>query len=284
MTVNIADHGGPILWEGVYDFALSDYPNISDWELRKLIKFIEYEKVHNRETEIVCEDKDIREAVNHALANPEAFLQAPKPSIITYSVCTECRQKGCLTDYLCHATGIESAKAIFKCGKLLSTVKVRGMTGEDLAAEREASHAKGFNDPPDYYEYIMFSWGNCFIGDKIVMEKLLGRYPDEYDLSSGFKPGVRFYFTYDAIISHKNVAEDGSHPAKVKDELSLNDYLHCCIIPASERPEFENIIPASLADRVFYIENDCKNIWEWCEKVYTTVLLTKALQPSVYMG
>ena len=277
MTINIANHGGPIIWEGVYDFALSDYPNISNWELKKLTKCIEYEKNHNRETKIVCENKDILKAVNHAIANPELYLSTPKPNIITYNACTECRHKGCLTGYLCHATGIESAKSIFKRGKLLSTARVRNMTGEELAAEREASPFKGFNDPPDYYDYIMFSWGNCFIGDKIVMEKLLGRYPDEHDLSAGFKPGVRFYFTYDAIANHKNVAEDGSHPAKIKDELLLLDYLHCCIIPADNKAGFECIVPANLTDRVFYIENDCKDIWEWSEKAYASVLLKKAL-------
>jgi len=271
LIVNIANHGGPIIWEGIYYFGLSDYPDISDWELRKLVLFIEYEKKHSRETEIVCENKDILQAVNHALANPEPFLLTPKPSIIVYTVCADCRHKGCLTDYLCHTTEIENAKSIFKCGKILSSVKARNKTGAELAAERELSPFKGFKDPPDYYDYIMFSWGNCFIGDKIVMEKVLGRYPYEDDLSVDFKPGVRFYFEYETLINHKCFTEDGSHPAKIKDELSLSDYLHCCIIPKSNEAEFDNIIPSGLADRVFYVENDCKDIWEWSKKVYNFV-------------
>jgi len=42
MQINIADHEGMIIWDGVYYFALSDYPNISPWELKKLLAFIEY--------------------------------------------------------------------------------------------------------------------------------------------------------------------------------------------------------------------------------------------------
>ena len=39
------------------------------------------------------------------------------------------------------------------------------------------------NDPADYFEYIMFSWGNCQAGDRLVMERALGRFPDDEDLS-----------------------------------------------------------------------------------------------------
>jgi len=265
LIVNIANHEYPGIWDSVYYFGLSDYPNISDWELRKLILFYDYEKRYNRKTEIVCENSDIILTVNHALANLEKFLSTPKPKIITE--CTACKQKGCLTDYLCHTSSIEDAKSIFKCGKILSAVKARNKTGEELAKEsRNAA-----KDPTDYFDYIMFAWGNCQAGDRLVMERMLGRFPNDYDLSVDFKPGVRFYFTYEAIENHKHFANDGMHPAKIKNELSLSDYLYCCIIPENNKAEFENIIPANLADRVFYIENDCKDIWDWSEKVYNFI-------------
>ena len=267
MTVNIANHGGPIVWEGIYYFALSGYPNISDWELRNLLLFLEYEKQHGRQTDIICEDENILQAVNHAIANPSQFLSTPKPSLITIPACTKCKKGGCVTDYLCHTTEIENAKSILKCGKLLSAVKARNKKGEELAKEPRNS-AK---DTPDYFDYIMFAWGNCFCGDNLVMERMLNRGPDEHDLSVGFKPGVRFYFVYEDIAAHENYANDGHNGAKIKDELLLADYLRCCIIPESYMAEFEGIIPASLADRVFYIENDCKDIWEWSDKVYDFV-------------
>ena len=93
MIVDIADYEFPGVWDGVYHFALSDYPNISDWELRKLILFIEYEKKHDRKTEIICGNDDIMRAVNGALANPASFLSLQKPDVITE--CTACKQGGC---------------------------------------------------------------------------------------------------------------------------------------------------------------------------------------------
>ncbi|MCL2771728.1 MAG: hypothetical protein FWD71_00120 [Oscillospiraceae bacterium] len=271
MIVNIANYDFPGMWDNTYYFALSDYPTISDWELRKLILFVDYEKSHGRETEIICESNEITQAVNNALANPASFLSAQKPDIITE--CTACRQKGCLADYLCHTASIENAKSIFRCGKLLSAVKARNKTREELAEEpRNAA-----KDPPDYFDYIMMAWGNCQAGDRLVMERLLCRFPDEYDLSVDFKPGVRFYFKYTVLENHRDFTNDGMHPAKIKNELLLSDYLYCCIIPENNRSEFENIIPPYLVNRIFYIENDCRDIWDWSEKVYNFVLKQKVV-------
>ena len=276
MTVNIANHGGSIVWEGVYYFALSDYPNISDWELRNLILFLDYEKMHDRKTEITCEDKNILQAVSHAINNPSQYITASKPHLITVPVCTKCKKGGCLTDYLCHTTEIKNAKSIFKCGKLLSAVKARRKTGEELAKEsRNAA-----KDTPDYFDYIMFTWGNCFAGDNLVMERLINHgtdgdeliSPNEHDLSAGLKSGVRYYFKYDDIINHVDCIFDGHHPVKIKNELILYEYLHCCIIPKNNEEEFNHIIPPNLANRVFYIENDCTDVWEWSDKVYNHVI------------
>jgi len=266
MTVNIANHECTIIWDRTYYFSVSDYPNISDWELKKLILFFEYENKHNRETKIICEDKNIMETVNNALLNPTQFLSTPKPNIITE--CTACKQKGCLTEYLCHIASIENAKSIFKCGKILSAVKARNKTAEELSKEpRNAA-----NDPLDYFDYIMFAWGNCQAGDRLVMERMLdNKSPNEYDLSIGFKPGIRFYFKYDVITTHKDFTNDGYHPAKIKNEIILSDCLYCCIIPKHYKSEFENIIPLSLKNKIFYIENDCKDIWDWSEKVYNFI-------------
>ncbi len=264
MVINIANHGSSIVWEGIYYFALSDYPKISDWEIRNLLLFLEYNKNYNRETEIICEDKEIIKAVNYAIENPTLFLLTPKPDLITVTACVNCKKRGCLTKYLCHTTEIKNVASILKCGKLLSAVKARGKTGEELSKEPR----NGAKDTPDYFDYIMFTWGNCFAGDSLVMERMLNKFPNEFDFSVGFKPGVRFYFKYDDILKHKDYANDGHHPAKIKNELDLSDYLHCCIVPKNHKTTFENIVPSNIANRVFYIENDCEDIWEWSEKVY----------------
>ena len=112
------------------------------------------------------------------------------------------------------------------------------------------------------------SWGNCQSGDRLVMERMLSREPNKEDLSTGLMPGVRFYFKYDTIITHPNYVFDGYHPAKIKDELVLTDYLFACIIPEQYKSKFEKLIPANIASKVYYIKNDCKDIWDWSEKVY----------------
>ena len=274
MIINIADHGGSIVWEGVYYFALSDYPNISGWELKNLVLFTEYEKMHGRKTEITCNEREILQIVHQALANPSSLLSIPVPKLIKVPACTRCVRGGCVTDYLYHATEITNAMSIFNCGKLFSAVKARNKTGEYLSKEpRNAA-----KDTPDYFDYIMFMWGNCFGGDSLVMERMLKRAPNEYDLGSGLKPGARFYFKNEDILHHKDCMHDGHHPAKIKNELSLLDYLHCCIIPAANKADFEGIVPSNLADRVFYIENDCKDVWEWSEKIYDFVSSMTVMQ------
>jgi len=147
-------------------------------------------------------------------------------------VCVHCKQGGCKTDFVCHTTELEFVEAIFKCGKLLSAVNARNKTARSLSAEpRNAA-----KDTPDYFDYIMFNWGNCFAGDSLVTERSLGGAdPSEHFCAEKFQPGVRFYFKFEDIVNHKDYVNDGHHCAKIKHELSLVDYLHCCIIPAAHK-------------------------------------------------
>lgn len=105
-------------------------------------------------------------------------------------------------------------------------------------------------------------------GDRLVMERALGHFPSEEDLSVGFHPGVRFYFKYEELIKHPNAIFDGVLPMKVKDEIVLRDWVHKIIIPTEMKEKLESYIPDDLKERVLYIENDCKDIWDWSEKVY----------------
>jgi len=265
LIVNIAKHECTIIWDNVYYFALSDFPNISNWELKKLILFIEYEKKHNRKTQIICENINIMNSVNNALINPELYLCEEVPKKITE--CSACKQKCCLTEFFCHTASVENAKSILKCGKLLSAVNARNMTGSELSKEpRNAA-----KDPVDFFDYIMFAWGNCQAGDRLVMERLLGKGPNENDLSINFKPGIRFYFKYNTIVSQINYVNDGYHPAKVKNELILSDNLFCCIIPKNYKEIFSDIIKSNYHNKIYFLENNCNDIWDWSEKVYNFV-------------
>ena len=254
------------VWDGVLYKNLSQYPAVTDWEKRNIIEFVEYEAFHSRACTLECADPDTLAAVEMALQNRERYRSVPRPPLLTE--CTACPHRhGCVTQFVCHTTSAENAAKILTCGSLLSAVKARNLPVEVLMAEsRNAAH-----DPADYFEYVMLTWGNCQAGDRLVMERKLGKFPDEADLSTHFTPGVRFYFRYDTLAAHPNAVFDGVLPMKIRDEIILNDWLFAMVIPTALRGLLEPLIPPSLSDRVIYAENDCRDIWEWSEKVYCLI-------------
>ena len=73
------------------------------------------------------------------------------------------------------------------------------------------------------------------------------------------------------LISHPDVIFEGVLPMKVKDELVLKDWLYVLVIPADFKHLLEDLIPLELLEKVLFIDNDCVDIWDWSEKVYTIV-------------
>ena len=266
MLIKIGGFEFTAVWDGVLYKNLSSYPQITDWEKRNIIEFVEYEASHGRECTIECEDAGILAEVNNALQNRETYRNVARPMLLTE--CTACPvRKGCVTEFVCHTTSVENAAKILICGSLLSAIKARKISVEELMAEsRNAA-----NDPADYFEYIMLAWGNCQAGDRLVMERKLGRFPDEQDLSVDFTPGVRFYFRYEDLVKHPGRVFDGALPMKIKDEIILKDWLYAMVVPEALRETIESVIPKELADRVVYVENDCRDIWDWSEKVYRVI-------------
>ena len=266
MLIKIGDFEFSAVWDGVFYKKLSQYPTVTHWEKRNIIEFVEYEVSYGRECLIECENADTLAEVRHALQNREVYRNAARPALITE--CTACPvRKGCVTEFVCHTTSVENAVKILECGSLLSAVKARNVpVGELMAESRNAA-----NDPVDYFEYIMLSWGNCQAGDRLVMERKLGRFPDDTDLSVDFTPGIRFYFRYDDLVKHPGRVFDGVLPMKIRDEIILKDWLYALVIPVHLRAAMKPFIPECLSDRVIYVEHDCKDIWDWSEKVYQTI-------------
>ena len=262
MLIKIGNFEFTVVWDGVLYKKLSQYPAVSDWEKRNIIEFVEYETSHGRKCQIECEDADVLAEVTQALQNRETYCHTPRPALITE--CTACPyRKGCVTEFVCHTTSAENARKILECGSLLSAIKARNVPVEELMAEaRNAA-----KDPADYFEYIMLSWGNCQAGDRLVMERKLGRFPNEQDLSKDLTPGVRFYFRYEDLAKHPGRVFDGVLPMKIRDEIVLKDQLFAMVVPVG----VELDVPDDLKDRTIYVENDCRDIWEWSEKVYQTI-------------
>lgn len=84
-------------------------------------------------------------------------------------------------------------------------------------------------------------------------------------------PGVRFYFRYDSLSRHPKAVFEGVLPLKIKDEVFLKDWVYAVVVPETYRRTIEPHVSEALRNKVRYVYNDCKDIWEWSEKVYEEV-------------
>lgn len=266
MKILIGRHDFTELWDGVLYKALSDYPRVSDNEMKDILDFIAYERTNGREVEIEADQPAIRDAVLQQLRHPEKYLHVKRPPVIRE--CTACTARGgCMTDLVCHTAPPENAVRILRGGSLLSAVRARGIPAEILMKEpRNAAH-----DPADFFRYVMFSWGNCQAGDRLVMERRLGRSPSPEEMGPGFIPGIRFYFRYDVLERLPNAVHDGFLPIKVRDEVVLRDTVFAIILPEMHRDLLQDSIPPDLAARAHWMDSAGLDVWEWSERVYAAV-------------
>ncbi|WP_342976408.1 phosphate ABC transporter ATPase [Streptococcus constellatus] len=267
MKLKICKNDFSLQWNGTYNFALVDYPEINSWELEKIAKFVAYEKMYNMKTQIECENPVLQSLVCQYLDNNKViypFTPRDRKEARTFNVYGEC----VMSDYLSHTCTVETAKEILKSGKLLFATKAFGLAGKQLVNDKR--NAAG--DPADYFDYVMFGWSNTTSGYRLAMERLLERNPTEVDLEEAFIPGVSFHFRYETIVNQKGYVFDGYHAAKVKDEVLLDLSLCVCIIASQNKKEFEGIIPNYLKNRIHYLDYQNDGLVKWNDKVYEKVL------------
>ena len=88
------------------------------------------------------------------------------------------------------------------------------------------------------------------------------------NISVGFTPGVRFFFLYDDMAKHPNVTYEGVLPLKIKNEVILKDWVTAIIAPKDYEQILNPHIPDYLKSKIHFLQNNCKDIWEWSEQVY----------------
>jgi len=251
LVINISKDQINLIERGVYHFGLSRYPNITKLELHKIIAFMRYEKSYGRETDIMCDDDDVLSTIKSAVD------QVDTNEIILPLI---------ENNFIYHATDLSSAMKILSDGRLLSAVKVYGKSSDELADEKSNSL---WNDPADYFEYIMFCWGDNMTGDYVVLSD---NFPSEDDIIKGnYNPGVRFYFCYDQIIKHPGHVFDGYHSIKIRDSIELIDYLFACIVPDQFKNELQHCVSPKMTDKIYYINQSSLGLSEWNDKVYNFV-------------
>ena len=151
MKVKICKNDFSLQWQGTYYLALVDYPEIKKWELEKIAKFVAYEKMYNRKTQIECENPVLQSLVCQYLDNRKViypFTPRDRKEAGTFNVYGEC----VTSDYLSHTCTVETAKEILKSGKLLSATKAFGLAGKQLMNDKR----NAADDPADYFDYVMF--------------------------------------------------------------------------------------------------------------------------------
>ena len=82
---------------------------------------------------------------------------------------------------------------------------------------------------------------------------------------------MRFFFRYDELIRHPDAVFEGVLPLKIKDEVILKDWVYAIVVPETCRQIIEPHVSETLIHKVRYVCNDCRDIWEWSEKVYEEV-------------
>ena len=258
-----------------YYNSLSNYPNPNRWETFDFINFLIYELGYGRRIAIWFQDEKTLKTISTAI--DDYFIKGKKnivalPKKLTH--CRSCIEKGCMTNFLKHTASVQNSLSIFKEGKILSACKARKTDGKTLMKEKR--NAAG--DPADYFEYIQFSFGNCITGDRLVMERMLGKNPSEEHLKDSFYPGISYYFDYQKLLSHPDYCNDGYHPCKIKDSLSLNDYLHAIIIPKKEEKSLRPIISTDLINRTIFMDNTGHDLWSWTSKCYKKIKKLNSLR------
>ena len=89
MKISIANHEFTELWDGVFYKALSDYPHVSDNEMKDIIDFVNYEKANGRQCEIEADREDILKYVLDEMRNPDKYKKCAQTEDNTgvYGLC-----------------------------------------------------------------------------------------------------------------------------------------------------------------------------------------------------
>jgi hypothetical protein len=294
MFVTLRDYDYGISWglpeSGLrhYQCSFSEYWRPTERDLSDLNEFCLYELYHDRCVPMWIEHSEVRVTVANSVrrffergvGHLDSFVRTAMasqrdralalPSVRKLTRCRFCLDEGCMTDLACHTTSVHTAKIIIRSGCILSASKARAMPGEVLSAE--SRNAAG--DPADYFDYIMFSSGNCPAGDKLVYERNMGHVPSWEEFEKDFRPAVRFFFWNEDLIRHPDFCSDGYHTVKIHDELSLEPLLAAVVIP-EELPGSSELLELARArmpeSMVIARQFRGSGLKEWAKETYDMV-------------
>ncbi len=83
MLIKVGNFEFTSVWDGIFYKKLSNYPMVTNWEIRTIIEFMEYEEQHGRKCEIACDDKNAPHMILDGIEHKEGYLSTPLPKLIT---------------------------------------------------------------------------------------------------------------------------------------------------------------------------------------------------------
>ena len=271
-----------------YQCSFSDHWRPTPRDLSDLNEFCLYELFHDRCIPIWIEHPKLRVLVANSVrrffergvTHLDSFVKTAMasqrdralalPSVRKLTRCRFCLDEGCMTDLACHATSVDAAKIILRSGRILSASKARNIPSEALSAE--SRNAAG--DPADYFDYVMFSAGNCPAVDKLVYERIVRHVPSWEEFEKDFRPAVRFFFWNEDLLKHPDFCSDGYHTVKIRDELSLEPLLAAIVIPEElpGSPELLELARARVFEsKVIACQFRGSGFKEWAKETYDMV-------------
>jgi hypothetical protein len=248
-------HGGPD-GEWRYRHAMRrEGPSPLDYQA--VADFLSYETAHGRPVTVIADA---------ALSEWETWrppAERPSPGAFPIQCCNDAYAEGCGSELVCHGASATIASQILDRGALLAATAVTGCDGTVLAAR------SSWGEPPDYFEYVMLANGRCRAPEAVAHSRYLGRDLVPADLRSGYRPAVRFYFSWRTLAARPDADFDGVHPVKIRRQLPLDDVLVALVVHTADLDSVAPPIPTQFRDRLVLLDVGNPSPDEWAAGALT---------------
>ena len=113
MIVKVCNSDYSLQWDGIYQFALESYPQIKEWELEKLAKFIAYERDHHRQTNVECENHELNIQI-HDYLQEHSYFPPYRPSHRLVASTYDIQRKLVTSNYCSHTVQLRWLRLFFR--------------------------------------------------------------------------------------------------------------------------------------------------------------------------
>lgn len=214
--------------------------------------FVHYEISYGRTVGIWVGYEGVIDRILRAIEAKVPQIDARMP--LSDACCCRPFRQGCEGQWVCHATPLESAQTVLDAGLLMTRPR---RSGEILSTVATRMQATGQSDPADYFDYVCFANGNCVAPDIVSMQRQRGFNLSVQTCDQQFYPGVRFFFRYQDLCHHPDVAHDGIQTIKIREQINLDAYMVAAVVPVVDQAGTPLTLnqPAWLGNRLIRLDH-----------------------------